>query len=88
MMSGVNYDKEARCPRWERFMNEIMVTGTVKPEQVTLADVEAQQKERRPSAADQKKRYLQKAFGYALTGNTRYECLFILYGATTRNISL
>ena len=85
MMSGVNYDKEARCPRWERFMTEIMATGTVKPEQVTLADVEAQQKESRPSASDQKKRYLQKAFGYALTGNTRFECLFILYGATTRN---
>ena len=32
MMSGVNYDKEARCPRWERFMTEIMVTGTAKPE--------------------------------------------------------
>ena len=85
MMSGVNYDKEARCPRWERFMTEIMATGTAKPEQVTLADVEAQQKENRPTASDQKKRYLQKAFGYALTGNTRFECLFILYGATTRN---
>ena len=33
----------------------------------------------------EKTKYLQKAFGYALTGNTRYECLFILYGATTRN---
>ena len=85
MMSGVNYDKEARCPRWERFMTEIMVTGPAKPEQVTLAEVEAQQKESRPFASDQKKRYLQKAFGYALTGNTRFECLFILYGATTRN---
>lgn len=29
--------------------------------------------------------FLQKALGYALTGDTRYECLFILYGATTRN---
>lgn len=40
-----------------------------------------------PKAEDstEKARYLQKAFGYALTGNTRYECLFILYGATTRN---
>ena len=37
------------------------------------------------TAATQKKRYLQKALGYALTGDTRYECLFILYGATTRN---
>ncbi|MCC8065252.1 MAG: phage/plasmid primase, P4 family [Clostridiales bacterium] len=29
--------------------------------------------------------YLQKALGYALTGDTRYECFFILYGPTSRN---
>ena len=29
--------------------------------------------------------YLQKAIGYALTGDTKMECLFILYGATSRN---
>lgn len=30
-------------------------------------------------------RFLQKALGYGLSGDTRHECLFILYGATTRN---
>jgi len=30
-------------------------------------------------------RYIQKAAGYALTGDTRHECFFILYGATSRN---
>ena len=30
-------------------------------------------------------RFLQRSLGYALSGDTRYECLFILYGATTRN---
>lgn len=30
-------------------------------------------------------RFLQKAFGYALTGNTNLECFFIFYGSTTRN---
>ena len=30
-------------------------------------------------------RYLQKAIGYAMTGDTSLECLFILYGPTTRN---
>lgn len=30
-------------------------------------------------------RYLQKAFGYSLTGDTSQECFFILYGATSRN---
>ena len=29
--------------------------------------------------------YLQKALGYALTGDTSEECLFLLYGPTTRN---
>ncbi len=32
-----------------------------------------------------KARFLQKVLGYGITGDTRYECLFVLYGATTRN---
>ncbi len=32
-----------------------------------------------------KARFLQKAMGYGISGDTRYESLFILYGATTRN---
>ncbi|MBO5570561.1 MAG: nucleoside triphosphatase [Clostridia bacterium] len=30
-------------------------------------------------------RYLQKAIGYAMTGDTRLECMFLLYGAKSRN---
>lgn len=30
-------------------------------------------------------RYMQKALGYALSGESKMECLFILYGETTRN---
>ena len=30
-------------------------------------------------------KYLQKAVGYSLTGDTSLECLFIMYGPTTRN---
>lgn len=30
-------------------------------------------------------RYLQKAIGYTMTGDTSLECLFILFGPTTRN---
>ena len=29
--------------------------------------------------------YLQKAFGYALTGDTSFDCFFVLYGAKSRN---
>ena len=34
---------------------------------------------------DEKAKFLQKVLGYALTGDTKYECMFFLYGATTRN---
>ena len=61
LMSGITYDPEASCPRWNTFISEVMMNDT------ELAV------------------YLQKALGYALTGDTSLECLFILYGATSRN---
>ena len=61
MMSGITYDPDATCPRWEQFISEVMCNN---------ADLAL---------------YLQKALGYALTGDTSLECLFILYGATSRN---
>ena len=30
-------------------------------------------------------KFLQKILGYGLTGDTRHECMTILYGVTTRN---
>ena len=33
----------------------------------------------------EKAKFLQKLFGYGLTGATRHECMTILYGASTRN---
>ena len=33
----------------------------------------------------EKARFLQKVLGYGLSGDTRFECMFIFYGATTRN---
>ena len=61
MMSGVTYDPDAACPRWEQFISEVMMNDA----ELSL--------------------YLQKSLGYALTGDTHLECLFILYGATSRN---
>jgi len=37
------------------------------------------------SGDQDKAKFLQKAFGCGVSGDTSYECLFILYGATTRN---
>ncbi len=76
LVAGAAYDPQARCERWERFIQEIMG----KPETGDwVRDAEA------GADAFEKGEYLQKALGYALTGDTRHECLFILYGATTRN---
>ena len=61
MLSGVTYDPQATCPRWDRFISEVMC-GNPELE-----------------------KYLQKALGYALSGETQLECLFMLYGATSRN---
>ena len=61
LISGITYDPNATCPRWNQFISEVMMNDS------DLAS------------------YLQKALGYALTGDTSLECLFILYGATSRN---
>jgi putative DNA primase/helicase len=61
LMGGISYIPEARCPRWEQFVTEVMCSD-------------------KKLAA-----YLQRALGYALTGDTSMECMFILYGATARN---
>lgn len=37
------------------------------------------------SADKDKVLFLQKALGYGICGDTRYECMFFLYGETTRN---
>lgn len=60
-IADVVYDPNARCPRFEQFLIEVM------------------------SGDADKSAFLQKALGYALSGDSRYECMFILYGATTRN---
>lgn len=61
MTAGVDYEPGASCPRWEKFIEEVMCGN------MELAG------------------YLQKSLGYAMTGGTSLECLFILYGATSRN---
>lgn len=55
------YDPNARCERWEKFVDEVM------------------------EGNHEKTHYLQKIIGYSLTGDTREETCYILYGRTTRN---
>lgn len=60
-ISPIVYDPKATCPRWDRFVDEVMMGKAAVG------------------------RYLQKAVGYSLSGDTSLECLFIMYGPTTRN---
>ena len=60
-ISDVIYDPDARCERFEAFVDEIM------------------------SGDRERAEFLQRSLGYALSGNTQFECMFILFGATTRN---
>lgn len=54
------YDPDAKCPRWERFLQEVF--DDYGAEKAAMVD------------------FLQRAVGYALTGNTSEHVLFILYG--------
>ncbi len=60
-IAGVNYKPGVRSPRWERFINEVMLGDRERAE------------------------FLQKCLGYTLSGDTRFECFFILFGPSSRN---
>lgn len=60
-ISNVTYREDARCERWERFIDEVM------------------------EGDEMSKRLLQMIAGYSLSGSTKFECFFLLYGKTTRN---
>lgn len=55
--AAVEYDKDAKCPTWNRFLLQIMNN-----------DVEMI-------------KFVQKAMGYALTGDVSEQCMFILWGS-------
>lgn len=55
-MCGTLYDKDAKCPRWEEFLNTVFIGNK------ELID------------------FIQKAVGYALTGDVSLQMFFILHG--------
>lgn len=58
---NVEYNPNATCKDWEKYLNEVMQGNT------------------------EKIKYLQKATGICLTGDTKEETMFMFYGVTTRN---
>lgn len=77
-MADVRYDPEAKCPRWDAFIQEIMAVPGQEQAQLRMEGAA-------PDPAREKAAYLQRAAGYALTGSTKHECFFLLHGQTTRN---
>ncbi|MDP9426656.1 MAG: phage/plasmid primase, P4 family [Actinomycetota bacterium] len=59
-ISPVEYDLDAMCPTWERFLEKILPSEALR-------------------------RFVQRAVGYSLTGDTRERALFILHGSMGRN---
>lgn len=68
-VASVKYDPTADCPRFKQFLTEIFSVPT------------ADGYKERPGLVD----FVQQAMGYALTGSVTEDCLFMAYGATTRN---
>ena len=78
--SPVEYQADAPCPAWERFLWRIMggSQGEDSP------DMPAGELENRRLADERAQRlitFLQRAIGYSLTGDTREQCLFVLHGS-------
>lgn len=77
----IDYNPQAQCPTWERFLWHIM-GGTNLGEDTE--DMGTGELENRKAADKRAKRlidFLQRAVGYSLTGNTYEQCLFLLHGS-------
>ncbi len=75
-LAPVDYDPNAKCPRWERFVREIMEPGDSEE---LGRGVDKEQ------AQTQKEGFLQRFLGLSLSGDTREESFLIMYGPTSRN---
>lgn len=92
-VANVRYDRTAQCPTWLTFLFRIM--GGQEPTTVACPDCDAAEglpcnslqsipcNDRLDAAAARAREltaFLQRAVGYSLTGDTRHQCFFILYG--------
>lgn len=75
------YDAHATCPTWEHFLWRIM-GGTITTDEPEMSTAELESRYTADERARALTGFLQRAIGYALTGSTREQCLFILQGIT------
>lgn len=75
----VAYNPEAPCPTWECFLWRIL-GGTRPPDRANDGAVPCAPTTEAEARAERLMRFLQRAVGYALTGVTSEDCLFLLYG--------
>ena len=84
---NVAYDPDAKAPRWERFLMEIMGAPTSE----VHADMSASELETRAEAEARARElvaYLQRAIGYSLSGSVKEQVMFILHGSGANGKSL
>lgn len=85
---NIDYDPEAKAPRWRQFITEIMggfVAGEDSPE-MTAAELE--QRDKTEQDAANLSDYLQRCVGYSLTGSTKEQVMFIMHGSGSNGKSL
>lgn len=75
----VAYDPQALCPTWSAFLWRVM-GGSVGPDDPDMSAAELTARTQADNKARELIDFLRRAVGYSLTGDTREECLFILYG--------
>lgn len=73
-LASVEYDPASSCPRWDRFIREIMAPDE---EETIGGDKDA--------ICREKAGFLQRYLGYCLTGDTSAEAFLVCYGPTSRN---
>jgi putative DNA primase/helicase len=77
---AVAYDPAAACPRWESFLWRIM-GGTVVADTPDDGSAVLEARAAADTRATRLIAFLQRALGYACTGDTSEECLFLFHGS-------